>query len=292
MSQIPSPSPSGSDVEDLAARPAAYKLAGTGLVIGLLVTVGVLTVNVWLATRLAEDLRRGSREHAFWVLCQPGHSAAERASAFLQLVAAGNKEWRSADLRELNLAGLKFPGADLSLALFNGANLASAELVGAKVVKSSFTQADLSGADLSEADLSEAQLFRTKLGQARLRHAKLRSAFMQEAQAEKADLMMADLSDSVCLMANFAGAKLNGANLNGANLEAAVLRGANLSLARMEGANLKDADLTNVNWWRARGLSSEQIALLRKKFAPATNAEPALKLDYEKWASSGPRQPD
>jgi uncharacterized protein YjbI with pentapeptide repeats len=289
MSQIPSPPRSAADPEGPPAQPAAFKLVKLGLLLGLLITVAVLTVNVWLAARLGEDLRRASREHAFWVLCQPGHSAADRAGAFLQLAAAGNKEWRSADLRELNLPGLKLPGADLSGALFHNANLAGANLAGARVTKGSFAQADLAGANLSEADLSEAQLYRTKLGQANLRRAKLRAAYLQEAQAEKADLMVADLSDADCLMANLAGAKLNGANLTGAKLEAAVLRGANLSLARMDGANLKEADFTNVNWWRARGLTSEQIDLLRKKFAPGTNAEPALKLDYDKWANAAPR---
>jgi uncharacterized protein YjbI with pentapeptide repeats len=278
-------SPPHSDIvcDTPPTRRSVFRLAIAGLLIGLVVTAGVLTVNIWLLGRLAEQQRLGSREHAFWVLCQPGHAAAERASSFLQLAAAGNKEWRSADLRELNLAGLKLPGADLQGALFHNANLAGANLAGAHITKGSFAQADLSGADLSEADLSEMQLYRTKLNQANLRRAKLRAAYLQEAQAEKADLMVADLSDADCLMANLTGAKLNGANLTGAKLEAAVLRGANLSLARLDGANLKDADFTNANWWRARGLTSEQIDLLKKKFAPAENAEPALKQDYEKW---------
>ena len=286
MSQIASPSSSGAGAEGSSARPAGPRLARATLVIGLLITVTVLTANVWLSARLTQDLRRESREHAFWVVCQPGHSAAERAGAFLQLAAAGNKEWRSADLRNLNLAGVMLAGADLTLTLFNNANLAGANLAGARALKGSFSQADLSGADLSEADFSETQLYRANLGQTRLRRAKLRAAYLQEVQAEKADLVMADLSDAVCLMANFTGARLNGANLSGANLEAAILRGANLSLARMDGANLKDADFTNANWWRSLGLSLEQINLLSKKFAPATNAEPALKLDYDKWANS------
>jgi uncharacterized protein YjbI with pentapeptide repeats len=90
-------------------------------------------------------------------------------------------------------------------------------------------------------------------------------------------------------MANLARAKLNGANLSGAKLEAAVLRGANLSLARMNGADLKEADFANANWWRSRGLSLEQLDLLKKKFAPATNAEPALQLDYDQWVKREPR---
>ena len=269
----------------LPGRGAAFRLAEAGLLLGLAAAVGVLTVNVWLVARLTQDLRRGRPEHVFWVLCQPGHSAAERASAFLQLAAAGNKEWRSADLGELNLAGIKLPGANLEGALFPNANLAGAHLAGAQIAKGSFAQADLSGADLSEADLSEMQLYRTKFTQANLRRAKLRAAYLQEAQVERADLMLADLSDANCLMANLTGAKLNGANLTGAKLEAAALRGADLSLARLDGADLKDADFTDANWWHARGLTSEQIDLLKKKFAPTDNAEPALKLDYEKWAA-------
>ncbi len=285
MSQIASPSRSRAGEEGLPVRPAASRLTQAGLAIGLLLTVVVLTVNVWLSARMAEDVRRSSREHAFWVICQPGHSAAERAGAFLQLAAAGNKEWRSADLRDLNLARVKLTGVDLSFAQFDNANLAGADLAGARVFNCSFAQADLSGANLSEADLSQSQFYRANLRQTKLRRAKLRAAWLQEAQAEKADFILADLSDANCLMANLTGAQLTGADLSGANLEAAVLRGANLSLVRMDGAKLKDADFTNANWWHARGLSVEQINLLKKQFPPATNAEPALKLDYDKWVS-------
>ncbi len=97
--------------------------------------------------------------------------------------------------------------------------------------------------------------------------------------------MVADLSDADCLMANLAGGNLAGANLTGARLEAAVLKGANLSLARLYGANLKDTDFTNSNWWHARGLTSAQIEMLKKKFAPSENAPALLKEDYQKWGS-------
>ena len=59
-----------------------------------------------------------------------------------------------------------------------------------------------------------------------------------------------------------------------------------LSLARFDGANLKDADFSNANWWRARGLTPEQVELFRTKFAPAPDADPALKLDYEQWTAA------
>jgi uncharacterized protein YjbI with pentapeptide repeats len=85
------------------------------------------------------------------------------------------------------------------------------------------------------------------------------------------------------LMANLNGANLAGADLAGANLEAAVLKGANLSLARLNSANLKDIDLTNCNWWRARGLSSEQIAMLKEKFPAGEKSTASLREDYQSW---------
>ena len=97
---------------------------------------------------------------------------------------------------------------------------------------------------------------------------------------------MADLSDAECMMANLSEAKLMGANLSGAKLESAVLKGANLSLARLDGADLTDADFTNANWWRARGLTTKQIDLLKQKFAPTAKADPALKEDYARWAGA------
>ena len=50
---------------DDGARPAAMRLAQTGLLIGLTAAVVALSVNVWLAARLIEQQQRGSRERAF-----------------------------------------------------------------------------------------------------------------------------------------------------------------------------------------------------------------------------------
>ena len=57
--------------------------------------------------------------------------------------------------------------------------------------------------------------------------------------------------------------------------------------ARLDGADSTDADFTNANWWRARGLTTKQIELLKKKFAPTATADPALKKDYAQWAGAG-----
>lgn len=258
----------------------------------LALTIAILTMNVWLVARLMQQQSEATKEHLFWVLCQPGGTPGERANAFRRLVAEGNKEWRSAQLSELDLSGIPLPGAEIKGAGFQRANFAGANLAGAHLSKSSLELADLTGADLSQADLAETQFYRATLSGAKLNRAILRAALLQEVKAEKVELMVADLSDADCLMANLAGANLAGANLTGARLEAAILKDSNLSLARLNGANLKDADFANSNWWRARGLSTAQVDLLKKSFAPTDNAPRALKEDYQKWTSTRTQNPE
>jgi uncharacterized protein YjbI with pentapeptide repeats len=255
------------------------------MIVVLALTLVALTANVFLLSRSLEHQRQASREHNFWVLCQPGHSLAERTAAFHHLAAQGNKEWRSAQLSEMNLHGISLPGADLASCAFLRANLANANLPGARLAKASLEMADLTGADLSEADLSEAHLYRAILNTANLRRAKLRTAILQEVKGQSLDLMAADLSDADCLMANFTDSNLAAANFSGARLEAAVLKGTTLTLARFNDANLKETDFTDSNWWRARGLSSEQVEALKKKFPPSDKATASLKEDFEKWKS-------
>ena len=266
-------------------------MSGTQLAVWIMFAaiLALLTVNVWLIAHWMQQQRLSSRERAFWVLCQPASPAVERERAFRQLVAEGNKEWRSADLHELNLAGIACPGADLQGAMFVRSTLVGANLARARFCSGSLEQADLSNADLTQADLSETQMLRAILKKSNLRRARLRAASIEQVQAENADLMLADLSDANCLMANLTGAKLDGANLSGARLESAVLKGASLSLTRLEAANLKDADFTNANWWRARGLRTDQIGFLKQKFAPTDDADPTSRRDYKKWLGESDR---
>ncbi|MCU0783557.1 MAG: pentapeptide repeat-containing protein [Verrucomicrobia bacterium] len=289
MSEKSSPLQPDDRVEIRQAQRSPMSGMQFALWLALLVTLGLLTVNVGLISRSLRLQRASSREHAFWVLCQPGASATARERAFRQLVAEGNKEWRSADLHELNLAGISLPGADLQGALFVRSSLGGANLARARFCNGSLEQADLSGADLSQADLSETQMLRAILKKTNLHRAKMRATSIEQVQAEGADLMLADLSDANCLMANLAGAKLDGANLSGARLDAAVLKGASLSLTRFDGADLKNAEFTNANWWRARGLRPGQIEFLKQQFAPTAAADPALKQDYAKWLGDAGR---
>ena len=248
------------------------------------IAAALVGANLWLVTRVVRDHRRDAREHDFWVLCQPGFAPDERAPAFRRLVAAGNTQWRGAEVRGLNLTGLVARGADLQHAGFLRTNLAGAQLNAAKLCGSKLELADLTGARLTGADLREARLLQAIAKGAVFTRANLAGSSREQLQAENADFSGTELADANCLMANFALAKLTGANLSGARLESAVLRGAELTGARLEGANLADADFTDTNWWRARGLTTRQLAQLKEKFPPTAAADPALKDDYHRWS--------
>ncbi|MFB2978239.1 pentapeptide repeat-containing protein [Microseira sp. BLCC-F43] len=141
------------------------------------------------------------------------------AGELLKRYAAGGRNFQSADLRGIELAGAGLRDANLIGTLLNNADLRNAQLDGVKLVI----------ADLSNGDLSNASL----------RKAKLMGAILRDTNLSGADLSYADLSDTDLRNANLVGAKLVGANLSAADLSGADLSGANL-----EGAQLSDAKLT------------------------------------------------
>ena len=285
MSDNSSPQERAAVAEPMSPR-SAPAWSRPVLLTAIVAAVLVLMANIWLVSRLVQQQASETQEHFFWVLCQPGFTPTERARAFTRLVAAGNREWRSAELSDLDLRGISLPEADLTRAGFNRVNLVKAVLARAIINRATFTLCDLTEADLTEADVSETRCYRAVLIGATLRRANARAAVLQEVRAEHADFKMADLSDADCLMADLTGVDFSGANLSNTRLEGAILRNANLALTRLESANVKDADFTDSNWWRARGLTTAQLDILKKKFTPSENAPAALKEDYQKWASS------
>lgn len=251
-------------------------------VILLAVAVGV---DVRIVRRAQSASARARLEHAFWVVGHASFSPQKRTAAFLELVAAGNGEWRGAHLDGLKLDGASLPGANLMEADFKNSVFTGAQLAKAILAKTRLELADLSEADLTGADLSGALLLRAKLQRAQLNHANLRGTALEQVEAQNTALLMANLADAYLLMANLSGAKLGGADLSGAHLEAAILKGADLSLTRLNNTNLKDTDFTHCNWWRARGLSVPQIEWLQQKFQPDEKWPVALREDYQEWAS-------
>jgi uncharacterized protein YjbI with pentapeptide repeats len=254
--------------------------------VALLALVTLLTVNLWLIYQTQLTRQQATLEHRFWVVGHGAYPARERAEAFLALVAFGNREWRGACLDGLDLTGAKLSQSDLSEADFKNSLLARATLVSARLYRAKFHQADLTDAILDGADLSSADLFQAVLRRVNLPRAHLRGANLHQVDAMEANLAAAQLTDAYLVMINLSRAGLAGADLSGANLEGAILKGANVSLARMAGVLLKDADLTDCNWWRARGFSLDQLEWLESKFPPSEKAPTALREDYLAWQKS------
>lgn len=145
---------------------------------------------------------------------EPGHTSESKARTFSDdvraaAVAIGRRDSAHddgpLDLRELDLAGISLPGANLS-----GVELCGTDLSGANLAS-----AHLAGADLSGAYLSGANLIR-------------------------ADLTSADLSGAILVAARLLDATLVGAELSGADFADAFLSGADLRGA----VHIDEADFT------------------------------------------------
>ncbi|MBI3882250.1 MAG: pentapeptide repeat-containing protein [Verrucomicrobia bacterium] len=248
--------------------------------------LALVTWNGWLLARLESSRRQSGVEHHFWVVGHAANPARARAESFLELLGAHNTEWSGAHLNKLDLTAVGLPGADLAGATLEACNFTKSTLTATKFTKAKLQLTDFTEADLSNADLSGADLFKTRFAHARLLSAKLRGANLEQVQAPAAVLAGADLSDAYLLMADLSGANLFGANFADANLEAANLSGANLSQARLNGVRLEKTLLTDANWWRARGFTTEQLAMLKEKFPPSEKAPSTVREDYQAWLKS------
>ncbi len=258
----------------------------------LLVVIALLAVFTAINTQMIRDHSRRlldqGREHQFWIICHEGSTASERTTAFLDLIGYGNTEWKSAKLVGLDLAGADLAGADIRNARLNESNLFQVDFNGAQLTRTLFHTCNMAGAFLRKADLVEADLLLADLTDADLREAVCRGASFEQAIAHKATFVLADMTDAHLLMTDLTEANLTGANLSGANLQAAKFNRANLSLTRLNEADVTDAEFTDSNWWRARGLSPVTIDRLRDKYPPSENADPDFVTDYELWNQPQP----
>ena len=142
---------------------------------------------------------------------EQNHTIITSADELLRRYAAGERDFRGADLTEATLTEATLRGADLTEATLRGADLTEATLTGADLYR-----ADLTGADLTEADLTEATLTGAGLYRADLREADLNRADLRGADLYRADLYRADLRGADLYRADLRGADLRGADLRGA----------------------------------------------------------------------------
>lgn len=249
-----------------------------GLAVATILTVNVYLINAQLARTAAEQ-----KQTAFWSLCHAGLTPVQRAECFLKLAAEGNTEWRSAlldnmDLRGIDLAGIQVESGQLKSCNFSGVRLAAANLEG-----SALDLSDLSSADLSKARLRNASFFKTILEETDFRNAELLSVTLEQSKAHKAKFVAAKMGDAFLPMADMTGADFTGADLSGANMEAAIMKETELALANLHGTYLEDTDFTDSNWWRARGLDTQQIEMFILKFPPTPKSSDSRRRDFEIW---------
>ncbi len=189
---------------------------------------------------------------------------------------------RGANLHMANLSEAKLKAADFENANLRGANLAGAQLEKANLYKTSIDGAigldpkwklvwelvnqqcfehSFTGADLSGAYLRNAKMVGADLRRADLREADLGDAILGAADLTGADLTGASLRGAYLYEANLGGADLTGASLRGAYLYEANLGGATLSKANLSFATLTDsyfepADVRELLFLGAKGLST------------------------------------
>ena len=250
--------------------------------LGLILAV-VVTFNVWLMSsqlRLSSDL---SRERAFWALCHSGTTPQRRTDYFLQLVAEGNTEWQSAKLTHLELKAVDLTNAKLEAAVFSTCEFANADFSKAILNKAGLDNSDLTEASFSGVQMRNATLFKSVLKSADFRNADLLSTSFEQARAHDATFVAAKMGDCFLALTDATGADFTGADLSGANLEAAILKDTDLALTNLYGTQLKDTDFTNSNWWRSRGLSSQQLDDLTLSFPPNPQASESRQRDFEIW---------
>lgn len=265
-------------------RPGLLGFLGRAFgVVALGGVLALLTVNVWLAVRLVDGLHQREREHLFWLICHEGSSPQQRSAAFMQLLAFGNDQWIGAHLDELQLAGTDLHGVRLEDAVMRACNLQKVNFNSAGLTRCSLSLGDLTEANFESAVLEEADLFKSNLVKANFRQANLKGANLEQVEATGANFVFCNLVGANLLMADFAQTNLSAADLTAANLEVADLSGSDLTLTNFRDARFRDTNLSNSNWWRARGLTAAQISEFEQKFAPADQAPEELKADFQKW---------
>ena len=268
-------------LKETATASSGPKVRWTSGAAGLLLVM--LTVNLWAIWGTVREHRKSRLEHQFWIVSQPGASAAQRRDAFTALVCAGNRQWRSARLRHLKLRGADLAQANLEMIDLQGSDLTDVNLKSANLRQANLEMTKLVRADLSLADLSESFLRKVDLTGADVSRADLRSASLEQSDLVDTIFERADLTEANLLLAVLTRADLRRANLSWAILDAADLTGANLEEANLENASLQDTFFGDSNWWRAKGLPSAAIERFKKEFPPGEETPAEFQEDYRKW---------
>lgn len=241
---------------------------------------------VWNLQMIRDAIERQDRnrtESVFWRLAQPGSEPADRKEAFLRLVAAGNREWRSANLNDLDFEDTTLDGVVLKNAVFDSCRFHKVHMYETKMSPGSFRLCRFTDADMIAIDLREAIVFKSTFLNCNLRQAQLTKASLEQSTLKNVDLSLADMAEAFLLLTRFEQCNLKGANLTDSTLTNARFIGTDLRGARLPGALFRDTDFTDSNWWRARGLPRILLDDCKRRYPPSKNAKQEFREDYAKW---------
>ena len=261
-------------------KPASFP---TAKMLGILLVVSLISLNLFILIRIKTVEAQFSKQQAFWTLCQGVSSATQRAAFFTSLVAELHSEWRSANLRNLDLEGSNLANRNLSMADFTGTKFVKTDLTQAMLKASRLDLCDCSSTNFEGSVLDEVQLFKSRIDNANFRSATMVSAVLEQCSGDNVNFVRANLTGALLSMANLSNADFTGANLSGASLEGATLQGANLALAEFKDTNITDVDFTGANWWRSRGLSRDQLHFLADTFPATETDKKNRQRDFKLW---------
>ena len=230
-----------------------------------------------------QEIAGTSQQQQFWLLCHAGATDLERKTAFVELVKSGNIEWRSANLRNLDLSGLDLPSIQVQNANFENSSLAGANLPDSELSMSLFQLVDFTEANVSSSNLIEVYLLKAILNKTNFYNTNLQRAMIEQVTAHGTNFEKADLTEAHMLLADFTDSNFRQADMTLVNLEAATLEGCDLAGAQLEKALLLDADFTDSNWWRAQGLTTNTIEDLLRSFPPSDKIKPEWEADFKNW---------
>lgn len=172
-----------------------------------------------------------------------------------------------ADLRDVDLSGVRVDECDLSGSVldgarFVGASLIRANLAGASIVGADFSYAILDHSDLEGVDATAAAFMNATLSKCNLIRSRLRRSNLSEANLNRANLFEANLSG-----ADLSRAQASQANLQGAILEDTILTG-------LRGEPLLDDDPATgqrggLFGWPAVRLGEQQLASIAESYLAA-----------------------
>jgi uncharacterized protein YjbI with pentapeptide repeats len=251
-------------------------------IVSILLLVAIL-INQRQVRKNINTISGTSPQRNFWLLCHAGVTDEERKTAFLELLKAGNMEWRSANLKGLDLSDLDLPRSQVENANFENSSMAGARFSNCEFSFSQFQLVDFTDADLSSSNLIEIYLLKAIMNNADFNNTNLRRAMIEQVTAHNANFENADLSEAHLLLADLTNSNFKNTDMSLVNLEAATLQGCNLESANLEGALLLDTDFTDSNWWRARGLSSDALENMLRSFSPSAEIKPAWEEDFKQW---------